>query len=217
LHPRRNGLTIAIAAVCLLPALTGSAQTVDVTKTLKGIEARYNTAQTLSVDFSYTYTFRNRKTTEKGDLFLRKPGKMRWQYSEPAGKLFVSDGNLLYSYIPQEHRAEKTKLKETEDMRAPLAFLLGRLDFNRDFGEYRARPEGPDVFITALPKSDKMPYSEVSFLVSPDSRIRQLIVKGQDGSVTGFTFENEQRNPPMPESRFKFSAPPGVDIVDVSQ
>src|SRR5262249_20128083 len=142
--------------------------TVDVPRVLKGIETRYNGAQTLQVDYTYTYTFRNRKSVEKGTLFLRKPGKMRWQYVEPEGKLFVSDGNVIWSFDPQEQRAEKEKFKETDDMRAPLAFLLGRLDFQKDFGQYRASPQGSDAFITALPRSDKMPYTEVSFVTAPD-------------------------------------------------
>ena len=66
-----------------------------------------------------------------GDLYLRKPGKMRWDYKTPAGKLFLSDGKQVYFYNPATNRAEKTKLKETEDMRAPLAFLLGKLDFEQ--------------------------------------------------------------------------------------
>jgi outer membrane lipoprotein carrier protein len=217
----RLSLLVAGALVaCSGFGQTGGAQTVDVARTLKGIEARYNGAQTIEVGFSYTYTFRNRKTVEKGTLFLRKPGKMRWQYSEPAGKLFVSDGNFMYSYIPEEGRAEKTKVKESDDMKAPLAFLLGRLDFQKDFREYRTSPQpgpqGDEVFITALPRSDQMPYTEVSFLVAKDSTIRRLIVKGQENSVMDFTFEGEKRNPPVADAMFHFTPPKGVDIVDLS-
>ena len=53
------------------------------------------------------------------------------------------------------------------------------------------------VFITAIPKSDKLPYDEVSFLVAPDFAIRRLEVKGQDQSVLQFTFENERKGPTL--------------------
>ena len=56
---------------------------------------------------------------------------MRWEYSEPAGKLFLSDGKLIYYYNPVSKRAEKLKLRESEDMRAPLAFLLVNLTSER--------------------------------------------------------------------------------------
>ena len=190
------------------------AQSDNVTSTLKGIENRYNKAQTLELGFSETYTLKGHKKTEAGTLFLRKPGRMRWQYSAPAGKLYVSDGQFLYSYIPQDNRAEKMKMKETEDLRAPLAFLLGRLNFNEDFREFHSTPQGGGLLITAIPKSDKLPYTEVSFLAAPDFAITHLQVRGQDSSLLEFTFEGEKRNPTVPDAMFKFTPPPGAEFVD---
>jgi len=101
---------------------------------LRGVEHRYNRAQTVEVLFEQTFTAPRRgPKTERGELFLRKPGRMRWQYTTPAGKLFVSDGKYIYLYTPGTQRVERSKVKETDDMRAPLAFLLGKLDFQRDF------------------------------------------------------------------------------------
>ncbi|MEQ1948286.1 MAG: outer membrane lipoprotein carrier protein LolA [Bryobacteraceae bacterium] len=201
-------------AACLLSGLR--AEAADISQVLKGLEERYNNSQTLQLSFTETYTQRGRARVEKGELFLRKPGKMRWQYAAPAGKLFVSDGKFIYTYTPQDNRAEKMKLKEADDMRAPLAFLLGRLHFADDFREYRSHPEGEGLYITAIPKSDKLPYSEVSFLAMPDSTIRRLEVKAQDNSILQFAFENEKRNPPLPETLFRFTPPPGVEYVDSS-
>ena len=186
---------------------------------LAGVENHYNQIKTLQVAFSQSLTAHGRKRTEKGELYLRKPGRMRWQYTSPAGKLFISDGKYIYSYVPAENRAEKMPFKETEDMRAPLAFLLGRLHFQDDFGEIRAQPDigSNDVFITAIPKSDKLPYSAVKFLVSPDSVIHWLSVQEQDGSNLEFVFENEKKNPPIPDSMFRFVPPPGVEYVESSK
>lgn len=190
---------------------------IEVGKLLKGVEDRYNRVRTLEVGFTETSTLQGRKHTEKGELFLRKPGRMRWQYSQPAGKLFISDGKTVSIYTPSENRAEQFPMKESADMRAPLAFLLGRLNFQDDFKEFIARPDGENVSITAIPKSDKMPYSEVTFVVSPDAAIHWLSVKGQDGSVLEFTFENEKLNAPISEAMFKFTPPPGVEVVKSSQ
>src|SRR6266699_2392579 len=177
---------------------SGAAFSADpgLTQILKAVEDHYNHAQTLQHAFSEGYTAQGKtRKPETGTLFLRKPGRMRWQYTAPAGKLFVSDGKFIYSYTPQDNRAEKMKLKETDDMRAPLAFLLGRLEFNKDFREFRAHAEDGGVFITAIPKSDKLPYSEVSFLAGTDFTIRRLAVKAQDNSLLQFTFENEKKDP----------------------
>ncbi len=210
----------AIASIAALGFLSVSplsaADIIDVSRILHGIEERYNRTQTLQLSFTESYQQGARTRVEKGELFLRKPGRMRWQYTAPAGKLFVSDGKFIYSYTPQDNRAEKMKLQETDDMRAPLAFLLGRLDFNKDFREFRAHPEDGGVFITAIPKSDKLPYSEVSFLAAPDFTIRRLEVKGQDNSVLRFTFENEKKDPAIQDAMFRFTPPPGAEYVDSS-
>lgn len=192
-----------------------SAAALDVGKILKGVEEHYNRIQTLQVHFGESITQQGRKHTESGELFLRKPGRMRWQYS--SGKLYISDGKYLYSYNPNENRAEQIPFKEFDDMRAPLAFLLGHLHFEDDFKQFVARPDRENTFITATPKSDKMPYTEVSFLVSPDSVIHWLSVKGQDGSVLEYVFENEKRNPQIADSMFKFAPPPGVEFVRSGQ
>ena len=184
---------------------------------LKGVEDRYNHTETLQVAFAETYTNHGRKHTEQGELYLRKPGRTRWVYSIPAGKLFGSDGKFTYSYFPDEKRFEKMSLKETDDMKAPLAFLLGKLQFDKEFREFRTLPDGPSTFVTAIPKSDKMPYSEVTFLVDPNFTIRWLNVKGQDGSQLDFAFSAEKRNPPIAESMFKFAPPLGVVYTDLSQ
>ncbi len=199
---------------CSVSLLSGAE--IDVSRTLKGVEDRYNRTQSLQLAFTESYQQQGRARVEKGDLFLRKPGRMRWQYTAPAGKLFVSDGKFIYSYTPQDNRAEKMKLKETEDMRAPLAFLLGRLDFKKDFREFRARAQDGGVFITAIPKSDKLPYTEVSFLAAPDFSIRRLEVKGQDNSILRFTFEKEAKDPALQDALFRFNPPPGAEYVDSS-
>jgi outer membrane lipoprotein carrier protein len=189
----------------------------EVARMLKGVEDRYNHTDTLQVAFSETYMNHGRKHTEQGELYLRKPGRTRWVYTIPAGKLFGSDGKFAYSYFPDEKRFDKMSLKETDDMKAPLAFLLGKLQFEKEFRTFRTLPDGPSTFITATPKSDKMPYTEVTFLVDPNFTIRWLNVKGQDGSQLDFAFSAEKRNPPIAESMFKFAPPLGVIYTDSSQ
>lgn len=186
---------------------------IDLPKTLKGIENRYNRASTLQATFTETYTTRGRKTIEKGELYLRKPGRMRWEYTQPAGKLFVSDGKYFYYYNAEQKRAERMNMKQAEDMRAPLGFLLGRLDFDRDFKEYRVRAEGENLIINALPKSNKLPFTDVTFMVNSKFAIERLSVQGQDQSVLEFQFTNEKINSAVSRELFKFQAPPGVEYV----
>jgi outer membrane lipoprotein carrier protein len=188
---------------------------------LKGVEARYNRAKTLQVLFHEEYTPPGpgggpARRSESGRLMLQKPGRMRWDYSQPPGKLFISDGKFMWLYTPSENRAERMKFQESDDMRAPLAFLLGKLNFAKEFRNLQARPEGAgaDTRITAEPKSANLPYSAVEFVVTGENRIREVKVTGFDNSILHFTFEEESLNPPLDGKLFQFQAPPGAEVVE---
>lgn len=185
---------------------------------LKGVEARYNKAKTLQVAFHEDYTPQGRpRRSESGTLMLRKPGRMRWDYDQPKGKLFVADGKSLWLFTPAENRAEKMKLQESDDMRAPLAFLLGKLNFQKEFRNLQAKPEGAVTRITAEPKTDNLPYSAVEFVVSPDRQIREVKVTGFDHSVLEFRFDKERVDPPLDNKLFQFQVPKGAELVEAGQ
>jgi len=203
---------LAIVGVTALLASAGDSST---THLLKAVESRYNRAQTLQVKFTETYSGMGQGArTEAGILYLRKPGRMRWEYTQPAGKLFVSDGKEVYLYLPGENRVDKMPLKATEDMRAPLAFLLGKLNFEREFQNIQAKTEGDGFLVTADPKSQSLPYSKVEFLVSPTFAIRKLHIVGQDQSILDFTFDDEKLNPALANSMFQFRPPAGAEVVE---
>lgn len=184
---------------------------------LRGVEQRYNRAKTLELTFEQRQVAQGRRIVERGRLVLRKPGRMRWTYTQPEGKLFVSDGSYVYFYSPLSGTAEKAKLKETDDFRAPLAFLLGRLDFQRDFGRFEWNANDRPPLIRAFPKSDKAPYTQVEFSVSAQFAIERLVVTGVDGSLTEFRFTGERVNGAVNEAEFRFEAPPGVAVMEVEQ
>ena len=166
--------------IWLLPvSLAG--QTPSLGPMLKAVETRYNHAQKLQVLFHEAYTGPGQaRRTESGTLQLRKPGRMRWDYTSPQGKLFVSDGKFLWLYTPSNHQVEKMKIKESDDMRAPLAFLLGKLHFDKEFRNVQGQPAGGGTRITAEPKTDSLPYTKVEFVVGPDTQIRRVQVTGFD-------------------------------------
>ena len=191
------------------------ADTDSLKKLLKDVENRYNHAQTLQVTFHESYKAPQRPVkTESGTLFLRKPGRMRWDYTSPEGKLFISDGKYLYLYTPSANRVEKMKMKESEDMRVPLAFLLGRLDFEKEFRGIQSRPEGSGTLISAQPKSDNLPYTQVEFVINQAHEIQRVQVTGYDKSVIDFRFGNEVMNPKLESRLFQFQMPAGAELVE---
>jgi len=180
---------------------------------LATVEARYNHAKTLEVVFQEQYTRQGEPhRAEGGRLQLRKPGKMRWDYTEPQGKLFICDGKYLYLYTPADNRAQRMKLKETDDMRAPLAFLLGKLHFEREFRNLQANRVGGNWRVTA-----ELPYRAVEFVVAQDGRIEEVKVTSYDQAVLDFHFDREKVDPPLGAGLFQFQLPPGAQLTEGDQ
>ena len=190
----------------------------DLARTLKAVETRYNSANTLQVLFHEDYNPPGRPhKSESGTLTLSKPGRMRWEYSQPAGKLWISDGKTAFMYLPAENRVERSPLKSSEEMGAPLAFLLGKLHFDKEFRNLQARPEGTGTRIQAEPTVDTLPYSQVEFLISGQNEIREVKVTGFDKSILLYSFDQEKMNPPVAPKLFQFTVPPGAEVVEVGQ
>ena len=208
-----------LGSFLLASALLSASVSTD--ELIRRVETRYNAARTLSVEFVENYNMQGHpRPPENGTLTLRKVGKMRWDYARPAGKLFISDGKTAYLYSASENRVEKMPLKDTEDMRTPLAFLLGRLDMKKDFRDFSARPaspgaaDGSPVWLLARSKNDRTPYENIEMLVAADGSIQELKVAGRDQSLLEFTFKGERLNLAVKDSLFHFAIPPGAEVVD---
>jgi outer membrane lipoprotein carrier protein len=183
---------------------------------LRAVENRYNNLQSLQLDFEQHYLVHGRgKKIESGRLSVLRPRRMLWQYREPEGKFFLSDGKKAYLYSPRTNRVEKTDLKDSPDLRTPVGFLIGKLSFKRDFEDmqFRKTPEGLEV--TAYPKRENLQVEKVVFLLSEANEILRLSVTEIDNSVMEFHFANERLNVPFADSVFRFLLPKGAEVVEV--
>lgn len=203
--------------LCLLALLTTSAPAADLKALIASVERRYNSARTMEAGFEQAYLAQGRRRVERGTLSLRKPGRMRWEYTNPAGKLFIADGKFVWMYSPATGKAERAKLKASDDERAPLAFLLGKLDFSRLFRDFELIESGGATVIRALPKSDRVPYTSVEFGVSGQGEIQRLKVVNGDGSVTEYAFSNQRMNGAVDDAKFRFLPPAGVAVEEISE
>jgi outer membrane lipoprotein carrier protein len=109
------------------------------------------------------------------------------------------------------------KLKETDDMRAPLAFLLGKLHFEREFRNLQANRVGGNWRVAAEPKTDDLPYRAVEFVVAQDGRIEEVKVTSYDQAVLEFHFDREKMDPPLGAGLFQFQLPAGAQLTEGDQ
>ena len=94
--------------------------------------------------------------TESGTLLLVKPGRMKWQYSSPPGKLFLLDGKFAWFYTRGDPQVQRIPAKELNDLRSPLRFLLGHTELEKEIGNLTAAPAPNGFFtLTGQPKVRK--------------------------------------------------------------
>src|SRR5690606_6360881 len=98
----------------------------DLTALAAAIQRRYEGIRDLRADFTHSYEggVLRTKTVEKGRVVIRKPGQMRWTYTEPEEKVFVSDGTKLYSYVPADRQVYVASVPQDDDASTPALFLV---------------------------------------------------------------------------------------------
>ncbi len=212
-------------AVLALIAATGAAQTVaqtDVHKLAESVDRRYNNLQSLQTQFTESYRGAGMVRNESGTLWLKRPGKMRWDYTEPRPKLFLSDGRTAWFYVPGEQQVRKTSVKKLDDFRSPLRYLLGKTKLEKEFVGLSFAPDvkpldAADIALRGIPKGMEDRITQVLLEISSDSQIRAITIEEADGSTTQFRFSDQKQNVPIADNRFHFIPPPGVETVEASE
>lgn len=179
------------------------------------IDHHYNSLHSLSVHFVQHYDGMGAHRKEEGVLLLRKPGKMRWSYTDPDGQLFILDGKYAYFYTPGQSEAQRVPEKQLNDLRSPLRFLLGHTELEREMTNLQATRAGNgDYELSGVPKGMEQRVSELKIEAAPDGTIRTMSIVETDGVTNSFDLSGELGNAPAPDGAFVFTAPPGVHIVN---
>ncbi len=178
------------------------------------VDAHYNHLSTLRARYLEHYTGMGLDRSETGTLTLRKPGRMRWAYDTPAGKLFILDGKFAWSYTPGDPQAQRLPARQLDDLRSPLRFLLGRTQLQKELDRLEVQPEPGGFRISGVPRGMGQRVKQLTLSVTPTGLIRAMSVEETDGAATAFTFSDIQENLPLPDSDFRFTPPPGVSIGD---
>ena len=210
----RNILVLGVAAVIA----SGSAAP-DVHSIAQAVDERYNHLHTLQTDFTEIYRGAGTERTESGTLWLKKPGKMRWEYRSPREKLFLTDGKDAWFYVPGERQVRRTAVKKLDDLRSPLAFLLGKTKLEKELQGLSLAPDvaplaAGDVTLRGVPKSLADRVSQVLLEITPEHWISRILIEEVDGSITEYRFTNQRENVVVPDSQFRFAVPDGVEVID---
>jgi outer membrane lipoprotein carrier protein len=216
-------IRLAVAASLLAALLAGGA-TEDIRSIAAAVDEHYNHMRTLRTGFTETYRGSGIERTESGMLWLakggmKKPGKMRWEYRSPREKLFVSDGKDAWFYVPGDRQARKTEARKLDDIRSPLAFLLGKSKLEKELRGLSLAPDvtpltAGDVVLRGVPEGLSERVSEILLEVTPLHQIARIIINQVDGSATEYRFSEQKEDVAIQEGEFKFSPPPGTETIE---
>ena len=216
LKPFRTFLLLLLGVV-LVAAVSSSAQ--DVRPLAHAVDDHYNHLRSLQAEFTEIYRGSGVERQESGTLWLKKPRKMRWEYRSPREKLFVSDGQSVWFYLPAEKQLRKTQFKKLDDLRSPIAFLLGKTRLESELrGLSKAVDQAPatpgNTLLRGVPKAMEGQLNEVQIEITPTHQITRLILMEADGGSTEFRFSGWKENEELRDSQFQFTPPPGVEAVE---
>ncbi len=217
---RQGAIVIGCCLLALLQPIAkpAEAQQNELDAFINALQNKYNKLGSLAADFTQIYNAPGeRSRRESGRLLLKKPGKMRWDYTAPESKLFVSDGKWLYEYVAAEKLATRVAVREADDLRSAFLFLLGRGNLRRDFKRIEWASESPVTaghrVLRMVPKRGNV--RELLVEAEPISlQLKRLVIINGNGGRSDFLFTNLRENPPVNETQFTFTAPTGVRVVD---
>ena len=187
------------------------------------VDQHYNHLQSLRARYTERYRGMGIDRSETGTLTLRKPGRMRWAYDTPAGKVFLLDGKTAISYTPGDAEAQSFVASNLDDLHSPLRLLLGHTNLTRELGgltvapvqlsPIQMAPAQRGYTLSGAPRGMASRLRTVLLTVDLDGRILQLRLIEPDDAETTFDFSDMQENVLTDDAEFHFNAPPGVTIV----
>jgi len=179
------------------------------------VDRHYDSLHSLKAGFIESYNGLGLTRNESGTLLLEKPGRMRWDYNSPPGKVFLLDGKYAWSYTPGDPQVQRIPAKELDDLRSPLRFLLGHTDLEKEMSNLAIAPAPNGEFVlTGQPKGQEQRITRLALTVTAEGAITGIELEEVDGALTRFTFTGEQSNAPVAPEVFHFKAPAGVPVVD---
>jgi len=212
---RRILAAFVLGIACALSSFGQSTSAPSALELAVRVDHHYDQLHSLKAGFREDYAGLGMTRTETGTLFLRKPGRMLWRYTAPAGKIFLLDGKYAWLYTRGDAQVQRIPAKEMDDLRSPLRFLLGHTQLEKELTGLKLEGAANGQYIlVGLPKGQENRVTRLSLTVTAAGEIAAIEVVETDGATTRFSFSGEQPDAMIPAETFRFTPPPGVPVVD---
>jgi outer membrane lipoprotein carrier protein len=210
---------LAISVLAVAFATAPAAQATDPVALASKVQQRYNGIKDFEGDFvqSYEGGVLRTKATERGTVKIKRPGKIRFTYTKPERKEFVSDGVRLYTHLVADKQVIVSAAPSADDGDVPAMFLAGQSDLARDYTpSFTTVPGAAPGLLTLklVPKNRDSEFESLGIGVDPKTlQIQFLTAIDKQGGRSSFTFSNLKENRGLSDKEFEFRVPRGVDVV----
>jgi outer membrane lipoprotein-sorting protein len=208
----------SIAAAAVLASADAQAQpALTAADVAHRIDATYGSIKTFEADFDEHVDINWSSTTQRsGHVAFERGGKMRWDYTTPAGDVVFSDGTTLYSYEAAANVAYRMVPRRAAKP-AALAFLDGNLAgaFNLALMDATKLKATPGYVLKAVPKVTTTAFNFALFYVTPTFAVRKVLLVDSKDRRTRIDFSKPTFNPALATSTFAWSPPASAKIVTI--
>jgi outer membrane lipoprotein carrier protein len=215
---------LAAIAVCLLAvAASAGAQTApgpNLDDVVRGLEGAYGRINDLKAEFNQNAFNKslNQTIPAAGAVYLKKGGKLRWEYTQPTPQEIVSDGKTLWVYTPTLNQVNVAPAPEA--LAGPAgSFLVGLGKLREHFGVRFLNPSQPrdgdgNVVLDLAPKQPLLTLARLILSIDPKSwEVRKAVVYDQFENTVTMRFTKMALNSNLPDTLFTFTPPKGVATV----
>jgi outer membrane lipoprotein carrier protein len=203
--------TMKATALCLviflgLNGISSATAAADVEKYLAGLA-------TWSADFTQTIddSSGNVLRSAAGKLYLQRPGKFRWNYTEPSEQLVLADGKQIWFYDKDLAQANVRDMDSTLAS-TPASLLSGGGSVSSQFDIKALPSSGGLEWFQLIPKHSDTDFQLVR-IGFDKGELASMFLADKLGQVTQLTFTHPSRNAKFPADFFSFTPPPGVDVI----
>jgi outer membrane lipoprotein carrier protein len=217
---KRTPLSVFIVLLVLLfPAVLLAAE-LRPEEVASRLQEAYEKTNTMSASFRQVTLVRSspREKYGAGKMVIQKPGRMRWDYQQPAHQVLVADGETVSMYYAQTEQMMVISAREYLQSDVTYAFFTGQGNILRDFQPLAAEKsltgDSAAHVIKLIPRQDHPQVQELRLWVHPETFfIQQLRVLDHFGTVTDLFFSDIKVNVPLSPGLFTFTPPAGTEII----
>jgi outer membrane lipoprotein carrier protein len=203
--------------------MIGTARAKDLTavEVADRIQKFYDATSDFQAAFQQEYFSKalGRKKSSSGFLYIKKPGKMRWDYKEPRPKHFVADGQALYIYDPELEQVMVDRAFSGSELTTAVAFLWGKGNLKTEFRlSFSRRTDlgGPSHYVLELTPKKTARFKKLVFVVDKEKcQVTETIIEDPGGNINHIFFANMSTNVGLKDQAFSFQIPEGVEVIEM--